>query len=92
MTAVSPQGRSRKLREAAAELGISYDLMQRKVKAREWPCHYMGREYRIFDDDIAEILRITKEPVVTTTAEQPSVARIRQGLAVLDRAKTRNTA
>ena len=51
--------------QAAAKLDLHPDSLYARVKSREWPCTRMGRKIRFTPEDLAEILRLCKQPAVT---------------------------
>lgn len=54
--------------EGARRLGCTEDLYQRRLRARVWPGHKIGRTWRLTESDLAAALELSHRP-----AQAPSV-------------------
>ena len=47
--------------EAAEKLGIGVETLRDRVKSGEWPCTRMGRSLRFTDQDLTDILELSRQ-------------------------------
>ena len=50
--------------EASERLGLTVNWLQDQVQARLIPCHRLGRSVRFTQDDLAQIIAMTRQPAV----------------------------
>lgn len=53
-------------KQLAERLGVSVDMVHKKVSRREWPFTFIGRHVRFSEDDFEQIVTMGKQPVLTT--------------------------
>lgn len=63
-------------KQLAERLGVSIELVHKKVSRREWPFTFIGRNVRFSEDHYERIVAMGEQPALTTP---PALSVVRLG-------------